>query len=281
MDKRARAQLFRQRMAAAMERAELTRSGLARATGVDRSTVGQLLAEEETRLPNAQFVAEAAAALRVSADWLLGLSERPERPGDLIAAAMTVSEAARSSADATLMEWHREAAGYKIRHVPATLPDILKTEAVMRWEYADHLGRTPDQAIRDMRDKVEWLLAGDSDYEIAMPLYELDSLAEGSGYYGSLPREVRADQLDELARFCREAYPSLRLFLFDRKRVYSAPITVFGPVVAAVYVGRFFLAFRERERVRSLARHFDWLVREAAVDAREAADHVARLRDRV
>lgn len=281
MDKRARAQLFRQRMAQAMERAELTRSGLARATGVDRSTVGQLLADEETRLPNAQFVAEAAAALRVSADWLLGLSERPERPGDLIAAAMTVSEAARSSADATLMEWHREAAGRKIRHVPATLPDILKTEAVMRWEYEDHLGRTPDQAIRDMRDKVEWLLAGDSDYEIAMPLYELDTLAEGAGYYASLSREVRADQLDELARFCRDAYPSLRLFLFDQKRVYSAPITVFGPVVAAVYVGRFFLAFHERERVRSLARHFDWLVREAAVDAREAADHVARLRDRV
>jgi hypothetical protein len=30
--------------------------------------------------------------------------------------------------------------------------------------------------------------------------------------------------------------------------------------------------------VRSLARHFDWLVREAEVDARDAAGHVERLR---
>jgi hypothetical protein len=49
------------------------------AIGVDRSTVSQLLSAEGARLPNAQVVAECAAALGVTADWLLGLSDRPEQ----------------------------------------------------------------------------------------------------------------------------------------------------------------------------------------------------------
>ncbi|XWN33603.1 MAG: hypothetical protein ROR55_11335 [Devosia sp.] len=121
---------------------------------MDRSTVGQLLAQGETRLPNAQLAADAAQHLGVSTDWLLGLTE-----------------AARSLADEQLLEWHREAAGYKIRHVPATMPDMLKTEAVLRWEYEDYIGKTSDQAIQAERDKVDWLATSASDYEIAMPVH--------------------------------------------------------------------------------------------------------------
>ena len=114
-----------------MQRSQMSRSALARATAVDRSTIGQLLKDDLPRLPNAQLAADAASALGVSTDWLLGLTNRPERPGDIVAAAMAMSPAERSSADAQLLAWHREAAGYKIRHVPATLPDILKTESML------------------------------------------------------------------------------------------------------------------------------------------------------
>ena len=69
-----------------------------------------------------------AEALGVSSDWLLGLADRPERPGDVIEAALSMTQADRTSADAQLLDWHREASGYKVRHVPATLPDMLKTE---------------------------------------------------------------------------------------------------------------------------------------------------------
>ena len=159
-----------------------SRSQLARETGVDRSTIGQILAEGTTRLPNAQLAADAAQALGVSTDWLLGLTERPERPGDVIAAAMSVTKAERRPADQQILDWHHEAAGYKIRHVPATLPDSLKTEDMLRWEYAAFLGVTPEQAIETMRSSIERLRSGDSDYEIALPLHELHALAEGSGY---------------------------------------------------------------------------------------------------
>ena len=73
MDKRDRAQLFRTRLSQAMETAGSNQSALSRAVGVDRSTISQLLAPG-TRLPNAHVVAECAAAVGVSGDWLLGLS---------------------------------------------------------------------------------------------------------------------------------------------------------------------------------------------------------------
>lgn len=280
-DKRDRARTFRERLEQAMAQAGHSRSALARATGVDRSTLSQLLSAETSRLPNAQFLAEAAGALGVSADWLLGLTERPERPGDLIAAAVRVADAQRASVDEQLLRWHEEARGYKIRHVPATLPDVLKTEALIAWEYAAFLGKTPDQALRATMDRLAWLRAGGSDYEIAIPLHEIEAFAAGEGYYRGLPEAVRAEQLGSLETSCRDLYPTLRLHLFDARKLYSAPVTVFGPILAVLYVGRFYLAFRSDQRVRSLTGHFDWLVRECSVEAREVPGFIAGLRGRL
>ena len=66
-DKRDRARMFRTRLVHAMEDRETSRASLAREIGVDRSTVSQLLSDEGARLPNAQVVAECAAALGVTA----------------------------------------------------------------------------------------------------------------------------------------------------------------------------------------------------------------------
>lgn len=271
LDKRDRAALFRERLAAAMQAAGLTRSALARETGVNRSTISQLLDADLARLPNAQLTADCAQMLGVSADWLLGLTDRPERPGDAIAAAVEVTEADRTPADAQLLAWYREAQGAKIRHVPAALPDLLKTDALLRFEYEPFLGKTVDQALTATEERRELLRAGASDHEIAVSLQELEGLARGQGRYAGFDAEDRRMQLETLSRRLDAWYPRLRLFLYDSRRLYSAPISVFGTRVAVIYVGRFYLAFREGERLRSLTEHFDWLVREAEVDARDAA----------
>lgn len=277
-DKRDRAETFRERLLRAMDTAELNRSSLARATDVNRSTISQILDADNARLPNAHLAAECARALGVSSDWLLGLTDRPERPGDVIAASMQVTQAARNSSDEQLLDWHREAAGYKIRHVPATLPDLLKTEAVIRWEYDAFLGKTPDQVIGAMRDKVDWLRAANSDYEIAIPRHELEAFAAGTGYYAGLSLSARREQLDLLIAESEALFPALRLNLFDARRQFSAPLTLFGPLVGVLYVGKFYLAFRESERIKSLTQHFDWLIREAEVDARDVPAYIAQLR---
>lgn len=277
MDKRDRTVMFRTRLAEAMARKAMSKSALARATNVDRSTIGQLLKDDMPRLPNAQLAADAAHALSVSSDWLLGLTNRPETPGDIVAAAMSLSPAERTSADQQLLAWHEEAAGYKVRHVPATLPDILKTQEMSDWEYAASRGAQSRDAFAAMQDQLAWLTSGVSDYEIAIPLHEVAACAAGSGYYCDVSEQVRHAQLHFIADHCDAMFPKLRIFLFDARRVYSAPVTIFGPNLAVVYVGQCYLAFREAERVKSLTNHFDWLVREAVVDARHVAEHLRGL----
>lgn len=277
MDKRIRADLFRKRLEEAMAHRGVTRSALSRATHVDRSTIGQLLKDDLPRLPNAQLAADVANVLGVSTDWLLGLTNRPETPGDIVAAAMSLSPAERTSADEQILEWHREAAGYKVRHVPASLPDILKTEKMTDWEYASFRERHLPEAYNAMQDQLAWLTTGVSDYEIALPLHEVEACAAGTAYYLGADRQTRHEQLAFIADTCDALFPRLRMFLFDAHQVYSSPVTVFGPNLAVVYVGQCYLAFREIERVRSLSSHVDWLVREAVVDARHVGSYIRTL----
>lgn len=272
-----RAAMFRDRLAQAMTVTQTNQSALARQTGVDRSTLSQLLKDDGVRMPNAQLVAEAAIALGVSADWLLGLSDRPEQATALLAEAMTITKAPRALIDEQIFGWHQEAAGYKIRHVPAGLPDMLKTKDLLQWEYEPSLGRTTQQAIGASDDRLTWMRSAGSDYEIALPLYELESFASGTGYYADLPATLRTAQLQHLRKLHNDLYPSLRLHLFDARRLFSAPITVFGPLLAVVYLGTNYLAFRDTERVKTITRHFDGLVREASVSSRELPDHITWL----
>jgi transcriptional regulator with XRE-family HTH domain len=280
MDKRDRADLFRNRLKEAMLNNGITRSALSRTTNVDRSTIGQLLKDDHPRLPNAQLAADVAVALGVSTDWLLGLTNRPETPGDIVAAALSLSPAERTSADAQLLAWHHEAAGYKVRHVPATLPDILKTSRMLEWEYASVPERRLPEAFNAMQDQLAWLSSGVSDYEIAIPIHEIEACAAGTSYYNGVSENIRYEQLNFIADQCDQMFPRLRIFLFDAHQVFSSPVTVFGPNLAVIYVGQCYLAFREIERVKSLSGHFDWLVREAVVDARNVASYIRSMMEK-
>ncbi|MCV6584342.1 MAG: helix-turn-helix domain-containing protein [Marinibacterium sp.] len=280
-DKRDRSALFRQRLAQAMADARLSQSALARGIGVDRSTISQALSDQGARLPNAHVVGACAAILGVSSDWLLGLSDRPESAADLLTQSLTLTEAPRALVDERIFGWHREAAGYKIRHVPAGLPDMLKTRDLLDWEYSPHLGRTTTQAINASADRLDWMRGAQSDYEIALPLHELDSFIDATGYYRNLPAQTRLDQVDHLLALTDQLYPRLRLYLFDARQLYSAPITVFGPLLCVFYAGGHYIAFRDRERIETFTRHFDRLVREARISARDLPAHLAARRTRI
>ncbi len=269
IDKRNRAAQFRERLRQALQLSGISQAALARNIGVDRSTISQLLGDSGARLPNAQIVGECAAALNVSADWLLSLSDRPENATDIVANSLSLTRAPRALVDEQIYQWHRDAAGYKIRHVPATLPDMFKTDAMLEWEYAPHLGRTIQQAIGASKDRLNWMRQSTSDYEIAIPIHEMVSFATSQGYYRDLPPEVRAKQIRWLVDLCDQFYPRVRIYLFDSRRLYSAPVTVFGPLLAVLYVGRHYLAFRESERVHSFTEHFDALIREASFATQE------------
>lgn len=273
-----RAQEFRIRLGQALQASGLSQSALARAVGSDRSTLSQILSDDGTRMPSAHLIGACATALGVSSDWLLGLSDRPETAADLVSNSFGLSQAPRALVDEQIYAWHREAAGYKIRHVPATLPDMLKTEEMLAWEYGPHLGRTEQQAIGASRDRLEWMRTAGSEYEIALPIYEIDSFIRGTGYYRGLPAPLRIAQTDHFIQLSAQLYPRLRLYQFDARKLWSAPITVFGPLLAVFYAGGHYMAFRDRVRISTFTDDFDRLIREATTTARDFPDILTDMR---
>ena len=278
IDKQDRAKEFRSRLRQALEASGLSQSALARAIGADRSTLSQALGDSGTRLPSAHVIGACASVLGVSSDWLLGLSDRPESAADLVSNSFIVSQAPRALVDEQIFAWHQEAAGYKIRHVPATLPDMLKTEEMLAWEYGPHLGRTTQQAIGASRDRLDWMREAGSEYEIALPLFEVESFVRGTGYYRGLPAPLRLAQTDHLIELSSQLYPRLRIYQFDARKLWSAPVTVFGPLLAVFYTGGHYMAFRDRARIATFTGDFDRLIREASTSARDFPAILTELR---
>jgi transcriptional regulator with XRE-family HTH domain len=270
MDKRDRAELFRERLSDALRSRAMNRSDLARGAGLDRSTVSQLLSEEAPRLPNGQALAAIATALSVSSDWLLGLSTHRGAAAEILDQAVQVAETERHPVDEHLLAWYRDAVGVKIRHVPANLPDVLKSDAVLAFEYAGETLRTPDQAITGTRDQQALLHRAESDMEIALSREALEGFARGEGLWTGLPADIRRQQLEVMGETLDKLYPSLRLHLFGASDRFSAPFTVFGQKWAALYLGQRYLAFSNTRHVQLFASHFDDLVRHATVRSHEA-----------
>ena len=281
VDRRETVSVFQVRLAEALVRAGMNRSALARATGVDRSTLSQLLAPDSDRLPRADTVAAIASTLRVSLDWLLGLSHEKQPGADVLEESLQFTPSASTPVDVNLGRWHDEAVGYKIRHVPATLPDLVKTEDVLRYEFRDYVAKTVDQAIAASHGRLAYTRHPETDMEICMPRQGLEAFARGGGSWAGLDAAARAGQLQQMARLCDELYPSLRIYLFDSLTHYSAPYTIFGPRRVAVYVGQMYLVFTTTPHIRVLTRHFDELIRAAVVQAADAAAFLAKLKDQV
>lgn len=277
MDKRDRAELFRERLSDALRSRDMNRSDLARGANLDRSTVSQLLSEDAPRLPNGQALASISGALGVSSDWLLGLSTHRGAAAEILDQAVQVAETERHPVDEHLLSWYRDAVGAKVRHVPANLPDVLKTEAVLAYEYAGETLRTADQAITGTRDQRALLGRAETDMEIALSKEALEGFARGEGMWSDLPAETRREQLKAMGRSVSDLYPSLRLHLYGAGDRFSSPFTVFGQKWAALYLGQRYLTFSNTRHVQLFSSHFDDLVRHAVVRSHEAGEFAAEL----
>jgi hypothetical protein len=65
--------------------------------------------------------------------------------------------------------------------------------------------------------------------------------------------------------------------LFDGRRRFSAPLTIFGPHRAALYIGQMYLVLNSQEHIRLLTRHFDQLIRSAVLQPPEVVDLLREL----
>lgn len=276
-DKREIVEDFRARLRQLMGRRGESPSAFARRCGLDRSALSQFLDANAGRLPRAETLYAIATAESVSIDWLLGLSQSERTVGE-VAPVVSIETAADGISSSRLSEWHREAIGYKIRYVPATLPDLLRTEAVLNYEFRAEEQELLDAKAGQARLQLDYSRRPETDMEIVMPYQRLYTFAAGAGIWSALPRGARVAQLEHMAALLDELYPTLRLFLFDGLKSYSAPFTVFGPKRAAVYLGEMYLVINSVDQIRELAARFDRLIRIATVSADRAAAFVQQLK---
>lgn len=279
MDRRDTVTAFRARLSEAMERAQVNRSSLAEKVGIDRSTVSQLLSMDNDRLPRADTVAAIASTLQISLDWLLGLTHQEQLGANILEQSLQIQP--RSPVDEDLVRWHEEATGYRIRYVPQSLPDQIKTRAVIAFEYGRSHVVDQDQALLRTRDRLDYSRLPETGIEICMPAQALTSFARGEDIWTGLPLAVRVEQLEEIVALTDELYPSMRWFLYDGLSHYSVPVTIFGPQRAAIYVGGMYFVFNTTDHIRVLTRHFDSLIRHAEIQPHEISQHAATLLDAI
>jgi transcriptional regulator with XRE-family HTH domain len=279
MDKRDAVVVFKDRLREVIARSGLSRAKFAAACHIERSTLTQLLAEKTVRLPRSETLIAISASQQVSLDWLLGLSQQ-DTVATGILPGLEIAEGASSPADERLRAWHRQAEGYKIRYVPASLPDLLKTEDVIRYEHGASGVREPSAYMAEAADRLAYSRKPDTDIEVCSSVQSVEALADGAGIWKRLDIARRREQIERMAQLIDELYPTVRWFLFDGLDAYSAPYTVFGPQRAVTYVGGMYFVFNATEHIRVLSRHFDGLIRMAIVQPPDCARFLDGLLER-
>ena len=264
MNKREAVEIFRERLVEVIARSGMSRSKFAQSAGLERSTLTQLLSERTVRLPRLETLAAIAAGQQVSLDWLLGL-RREDDIATGILPNMEIAEGAAGPADERLSQWQREAAGYKIRYVPTSLPDLLKTDDVIGYEFAMDTGMSPSARMAKAADKLAYSRKPETDIESCSSIQSVASFVRGEGVWKGLELSVRRSQVERMIELVDELYPTFRWFMFDALSVYSSPYTVFGPLRAVTYIGGMYFVFNSTEHIRVLSRHFDNLIRMAEV----------------
>lgn len=275
MDKRDVSDLFRDRLKVLLAREGINQASFAASVGIDRSALSQLLSGAAARLPRAETLCAIATEHKVSLDWLLGLTNDESISSDL-RQSFAIEENIGGFDETLLAKWHAEAAGTKIRYVPAGVPDLLRSPALIEYE-ASMSRRSRESQIGEARYRIDTSRKLETDMEVCMPRHTMEIFARGFGIWSGMPKPARRAQLDHMAALLDDLYPGLRLYLYDGKVRYSAPFTIFGTIRAALYVGDMYLVLNATAAIRALAGHFDNLIRAAEVNAHEVAAFIRDL----
>lgn len=274
LHKRETGEIFQKRLQQLLQRSGMNKAQFADSIGVNRSALAQLLSEQLLRLPRAETLSRIAQAHKVSIDWLLGLSQDEHLISEL-SSAMEIEQVANGQ-HTKLGQWHRDAMGYKIRYVPSNLPDSLMIEAVI--DYERQYTQIPIEIRKlETNSQLAYNRITESEMEVCLPLQRLKLLAQGVGIWEELPKALRRQQLEHIQKLVDDLYPSYRLFLYDGRKIFSAPLTVFGSQRAVIYVGDMYVVINSLEEIRALTRHFERLIRNAAINPHESAAFIQAL----
>ena len=268
---------FRERVSLVLARSGLSYAAFARKARLDRSTLSQLLTGPMPRLPRTETLAAIASTARVSVDWLLGLSQREEVGAEIIEAVMQIEPFGDTPAHGVFLEWLRAAQGTRICSVPIGIPDLLKTEAVLKKEFGDAFTSGTLTPVDAVTRRLEMLGQPHQQLELAISRDSLLAFALGIGQWAKIPPEIRREQLVHMIALVRQLYPTLRVYLYDEDMAYSVPFTVFGAQRVALFLGTNYLALNSPAHIEMFLHRFDGLIRVASTQPHEIADELARI----
>ena len=272
-----RSTAFRERLIQIIDRSGLNHATFARQAGFDRSTLAQLLDKDSRRLPRAETLVTIAAFAGVSIDWLLGISQREEVGAKIVETVLRLESQVNSPADDHWLKWTQDATGYRVRTVPATFPDFLKTPEVLRYEYAEMIGADASISIEQAHERLALLRRPENELEACVALERLETFASGTAQWKGLRAEARRAALLRMAELIEELYPSLRVYLYGLRNAFSAPFTVFGQQQVAIYLGSHYLVLSGVEHIRTFSQRYDTLIRAAVVQPHEVANFIREL----
>jgi len=278
-DRRTLLTTFRVRLDEVVTNSGKNRSRFAADTKLDRSTLTQLLSHSNRRLPRLETITQIAEVHQVSLDWLMGLSNAGPMQAEVMPEVTTIADTTIAENEERLLAWFNDAIGYKVRYVPTSLPDLLKTSAVIDYEQRTHATSTPEQKIEVAAARLALTRDPSTSLEVCTSTQSLEGFARGEGVWAQLSVADRVAQLDRIVELTTELYPSLRWFLFDGLQRYAAPVTVFGPIRAVLYLGQMYLVLSSAQHVRVLTVHFDDHIRAATVQPPDVPAFVTNLRD--
>ncbi len=270
-------QQFSARLRAAIDHAGLTQAEVASTIGIDRSSLSQFMSPSAGRFPRVETLAALATTLTTSTDWLLGLTEDDPNVSrtDLVDESLAFENVSGEPVDERLVGWLSESRGQKIRYAPSTLPDVLKTDAVIRHERMAVV--EPDVRIENASIKLAWQRTPEADVECVSSVQSIEAFARGEDIWRTLSLSRRVEQLERMAELADELYPSFRWFLVDRRQRHTAPVTIFGRRRAALYIGSMYVVFNTPTHVNMLVSHFDGHLRFTTVEPRQVSGRIRKL----
>ena len=272
---------FRERLNEVLVDAGRSRSEFAREAGIDRSTLSQLMSSRNRRLPRVETLAAIADAVDVSVDWLLGLAHGGPSRTDIVHEEFALRLNELSPLEEAFIGWFKQVSGSKIRTLPSSLPDLLKTETVIRHEVQRYSTVRPEQRMEIATLPLEMARTPGSDIECCNSIQALQGFARGTDLWGGLDHRHRVAQLDHMIELCEELYPALRWFLYDARQRYAGAITIFGLDRAVVYLGQMYLVLNNRRHIMTFVKHFDDLIRAAVVQPPDIPSLLHKLRSEI
>ena len=225
MDKRHLSGVFRDRLkllCSGRQPVGIRRSGRHRPVGAFATSVGRLHAAAPRRNA-AQHRRRAQGVARLA----VGLSQDEGLTGE-IRESLEIEEGSDDLDHTLLARWHAEATGTKIRYVPAGIPDLLRTEALIDYEAEMSTAAARRRPAR--RSTASNITAGQRPtWRSACPA-DAGNFARGLGVWSGFPAAPGASSFEHMAVLLDELYPTFRMFLYDGRVRYSVPYTISGPI---------------------------------------------------